>query len=94
MGLSAWLLLWGFATAASAAEPPVDFGRDIRPILSDNCFRCHGPDAKERKADLRLDVRDAAFAARDGNPAIVAGQPGKSALVARITSTDADEQMP
>ena len=68
----------------------VDFGRDIRPILADNCFACHGPDAANRKADLRLDVRDEAVAAG----AIVPGKPEESGVVERIRSSDPDTLMP
>ena len=68
----------------------VEFNRDIRSILSDNCFSCHGPDAGHRQADLRLDVREGAIAAG----AIVPGKPGESAMVARIYSKDPDEIMP
>jgi hypothetical protein len=81
--------------AGSAAEPQrVNFTRDIRPILSDACYECHGPSAKDRKAELRLDIRAEALAERDGNPAIVAGDPLASALMQRISSTDAEERMP
>lgn len=73
----------------------VDFNHDIRPILSDNCFACHGPDDKERKAKLRLDVRaDALKPAKSGEPAIVPGDVSKSHLIARILTKDADEVMP
>ena len=72
------------------AATPVSYNRDIRPILSDNCFACHGPDAKNRKADLRLDLRDEAVAAK----AIVPGKPAESPLVTRINATAADEIMP
>ena len=58
---------------ASAAEH-VDFNSDIRPILSNNCFACHGPDSAARKADLRLDVEKSAIAERDGHAAVVAGK--------------------
>ncbi|MFM7208153.1 MAG: PSD1 and planctomycete cytochrome C domain-containing protein [Planctomycetaceae bacterium] len=84
-------LFVGFAlAAASAAAAGVDFNRDVRPILSENCFYCHGQDAAKREADLRLDVRDAAVAAR----AIVPGEPGASSLLERINSTDPDVLMP
>jgi hypothetical protein len=76
---------------AGAAEP-VDFRRDIQPILSDNCFLCHGPDSKTRKADLRLDVKDGAL--RKADPVIVPGKSGESELIARITCTEPDELMP
>jgi hypothetical protein len=83
-------LLPGFVRAG--APEPVDFRRDILPILSDNCFRCHGPDSRTRKADLRLDVKESAL--RKAEPVIVPGKSGDSELVARITSTDAEEVMP
>jgi hypothetical protein len=81
------LAVW---SADAAADGPVMFNRDIRPILSDNCFACHGPDKNHRKADLRLDVRDDAVKAK----AIVPGKPAASELFARVTSTDADSVMP
>lgn len=70
--------------------PKVDFNRDIRPILSDNCYYCHGNDAKHRMADLRLDLRDQALE----SGAIVPGKPGESLLVERILSSDQHEMMP
>jgi len=77
-----------------AAEPPVpakiEFNRDVRPILSDTCFACHGPDAKHREGDLRLDVRDDAIKAK----AIVVGKAEESELIRRIDSKKDDEQMP
>ncbi len=74
---------------------PLDYGRQIRPILSNNCFKCHGPDEKERKGGLRLDLRsDALKPAESGAPAIVPGKPAESGLVSRVTSTDAGELMP
>ncbi|MFM9059343.1 MAG: c-type cytochrome domain-containing protein [Planctomycetaceae bacterium] len=76
--------------APARAADSIAFNRDIRPILSDNCFSCHGPDAGHRQADLRLDVRDAAVAAG----AIVPGKPAESTVVARITATDPDTIMP
>jgi cytochrome c553 len=79
----------GLAAGMARAEAP-DFGRDIRPILAENCFYCHGQDAAKRQADLRLDQRAAAIAAR----AIVPGETGASTLLERIHSTDAEVVMP
>ncbi len=76
------------------AEAALSFNRDIRPILSDKCFHCHGPDEKKRDSGLRLDVRAEAIAERDGVRAIVPGKPDESDLVARIASHDRDETMP
>ncbi len=86
----------GMHTAACAADgQEVDFQRDIRPILSDNCFQCHGPDEKTRYAGLRLDQRQNALAVlKSGHIAIVPGDAEKSELIRRITSADADVQMP
>ena len=77
-------------SASAVLADAVSFNRDIRPILSDNCFSCHGPDASHRQADLRLDLRNDAMSAG----AIVPGKPAESTLVSRINSTDADELMP
>jgi hypothetical protein len=77
-------------SSAASREDIISFARDVQPILADRCYACHGPDAKSREAELRLDVRESAVT----NEAIVPGQPKASALVARITSTDPDEQMP
>lgn len=74
--------------------PAADFDRDILPVLADTCFACHGPDAGTRQADLRLDTRDGAIAPRDGDAAIVPGNPQASALLARLHSTDPDVVMP
>src|SRR5256885_1511399 len=92
-------ILWTASQLAAAEPAPgkIDFNRDIRPILSNACAKCHGPDAKERKGGtdgLRLDVRDDAIADLGGYAAIVPGHPEKSALVQRINSTDSDEKMP
>lgn len=79
------------ATALAAAIPETpEFNRDVRPILSDNCFACHGPDAGHRHADLRLDVREDAVQAS----AIAPGDAAASELIARIVATDADLIMP
>ena len=86
-------LLFVSAAWVGAAEKP-SFNRDIRPILSDRCYACHGPDEKKRKADLRLDTHDGALADLGGYQAIIPGQPDKSELIARILSDDVDEMMP
>ena len=79
--------------AARAAE--VDFAREIRPLLSENCFACHGPDSNKRKAGLRLDQKDSAFGKNEsGEIAIVPGDLEKSELLRRVVSADADEVMP
>lgn len=73
----------------------VHFNRDVRPILSENCFQCHGPDDAHRSAGLRLDQRDAAMKpAESGAAAIVPGDPDNSELLKRVTSSDADLHMP
>ncbi|MDR3403577.1 MAG: DUF1553 domain-containing protein [Chthoniobacter sp.] len=73
----------------------LEFNRDIRPILSENCFYCHGQDPNHRKANLRLDQREVALhPAESGDIAIVPGKPEASALVERVNSREADEQMP
>lgn len=84
------------ATAVHAADDDaIEFNRDIRPILSDKCFACHGPDSATREADLRLDIRDSAVAADDqGHAAITPGNPDASSLVQRIFAKDADDLMP
>ena len=84
-------LMLSLAIAATAcADAPIEFNRDIRPILSENCLYCHGQDGNKRKADLRLDVRDAAIE----TGAIVPGNAGASVLLERIHSTDAEVLMP
>ena len=81
--------------AAPAGTKSVSFNRDIRPILADKCFKCHGPDARERKGKLRLDnARDARAPAASGSVAIVPGTLDDSELYQRITSPDPDERMP
>jgi len=90
------LLLAGWCSTAveCRAADAIDFNRDIRPILSDKCFRCHGPASSSREADLRFDREDSAKADRDGKPAIAPGKPETSELVRRITSGDESERMP
>lgn len=82
------------ATGAGEREERVDFNRQIRPILSNRCFRCHGPDANHRKADLRLDTAEGVKADLGGRQAVVAGKPDDSELIARIIATDDAERMP
>ena len=86
----------GLGTAAIAlAAPKVDFNREIRPLLSDHCFACHGPDSKKIKGDLRLDVREVAVKpAKSGQVAIVPGQTEASELMRRVLTTDEDDLMP
>ena len=82
------------ATGLMAADAKLDFNRDIRPILSDNCFACHGFDAKKRKADLRLDTPEGATAINDGVQAIKPGDPEGSELIKRLLTKDPEEVMP
>ncbi|MEM9481187.1 MAG: PSD1 and planctomycete cytochrome C domain-containing protein [Verrucomicrobiota bacterium] len=79
---------------ASEKNTRVDFARDIQPILSENCFHCHGPDAADRKADLRLDTKEGAYADLGGYAAIVPGEPNASELIARITAHGSSDVMP
>src|SRR6185436_17800023 len=98
-------VFWGLALCAAAqicsgasqpkAASKIEFNRDVRALLSDNCFACHGPDENKRKAKLRFDIKDEAFKpAKSGDFAIVPGDLKKSQLVARITSQDPEEVMP
>ncbi len=83
--------------SSALAEPaarPIQFSKEIRPILSENCFFCHGPDEKKREAGLRLDEEAGAKKNNDGTTAVVPGHPEKSALLERILSKDPDEVMP
>jgi cytochrome c553 len=88
--LTASLTVVSWRQAPCLADQPLDFNRDIRPILSENCFYCHGQDGNKREADLRLDDREAAIQAG----AIVPGDPGASVVLERIHSTDPDVVMP
>src|SRR5262245_12469037 len=90
--LPAVVLLAALAPRLSAADAParpVNYGRDVKPILTGSCYACHGPDDGKRKAKLRLDVRDAAV-----KKAVKPGDAAHSPLVARVASTDPDEVMP
>ncbi|HEX4948856.1 MAG TPA: c-type cytochrome domain-containing protein, partial [Blastocatellia bacterium] len=88
------VLLVPIALRALPAAEPVRFGRDVLPILAANCFACHGPDEKHRKAGLRLDVEADAKAKRRSGFSIAPGQPEKSLILTRLTSTDPDVVMP
>src|SRR3954462_1482504 len=89
------LILACFLTFFSVRAATIQYNRDIRPILSENCYQCHGPDKNHRKAGLRLDVKEEAFKILEsGDHAIVVGDLEKSALIHRISSTDEDDHMP
>ncbi len=87
---SGWILLFAILPADGLTQDQLDFNRDIRPILSDNCFLCHGPAESTREADLRLDDRDAAL----DSDAFEPGDPALSHIISRINSSDPDEIMP
>ena len=94
-------LIWSVALVLSvpltirATSGMVQYNRDVRPILSENCFACHGTDSASRKGGLRLDrVEDATAPRKDSEPAIVPGKPNGSALVHRIYADDPDDIMP
>jgi len=95
VGPLALALLGIILSSVGSADESVDYVRDIGPILSDNCYACHGPDAESREADLRLDLRESAFGELpSGEIAIVPGKPDESELLRRIVADDADELMP
>ncbi|MFM7214292.1 MAG: DUF1549 domain-containing protein, partial [Verrucomicrobiota bacterium] len=85
----------GLLAGSAATSDKVEFNRDIRPLLSDTCFACHGPDAQKVKGGLRLDQRELALKpAKSGKRAIVPGKPLESELVQRLHTTDPDDRMP
>ena len=88
-----WFAVFGLVSPSVFADE-IDFNRDVRPILSDNCLACHGFDKASRKADLRLDTREGATADLGGYAAITPGKPEESELIRRITSDDSFEIMP
>jgi len=93
--LTASALIFLTASSRAANEPGrVDFNRDVRPILSESCYQCHGPDRNKRKADLRLDIRDGLFRSTPDSTIVVAGKPDQSELLSRITSEDSEIRMP
>lgn len=87
-------LLCGLCVSVARAEAPVNFDRDVRPILSEYCFHCHGPDSESREAELRLDEKASTLSKRDDYWIVKAGDPDASELMARIVSSDADVKMP
>jgi cytochrome c553 len=97
-GVACWMFAWasGATIAAEAPAPTkrIDFNRDIRPILADNCYACHGPDKNKRKASLRLDTKDGLFSGHDDVRTLVPGKPDESELFRRITSDEPQERMP
>ncbi|MCE9608849.1 MAG: PSD1 and planctomycete cytochrome C domain-containing protein [Chthoniobacter sp.] len=99
LGVATLLIPVTLSFAAIAADgpvkqPSVDFDREIRPILSDHCFTCHGPDEKKRKAELRLDTKEGLFATHEGVTPVVPGRSAASELIQRVTNPDRDEIMP
>jgi hypothetical protein len=90
------VVLISWCSLGLSAELPetIEFNRDIRPILSNNCFQCHGPDGETRGADLRLDIREHAIASNSGQAAIVPGNADASNLLDRILHKDPEEVMP
>ncbi|MEO6741137.1 MAG: PSD1 and planctomycete cytochrome C domain-containing protein [Chthoniobacteraceae bacterium] len=87
-------ILFAAASGSFALAGAIDFSRDIQPILSENCYHCHGPDAKARKAELRLDQQEGAMRVQDGVAVVKPGDSKASALIERIFTSDADDLMP
>jgi mono/diheme cytochrome c family protein len=94
LALLAMAIGWTIARPGLAADERVDFNRHVRPILSQNCFACHGRDEKKRQAELRLDLREIATADRDGTRAVAPGHPEASELIHRIAGADPGQRMP
>src|SRR5437762_7626536 len=90
-----FVLLTATTPGAETPSAPVDFTRDVRPILAKNCFACHGPDDAHRQRGLRFDRRDDALkTVRGGQQAIAPGKPDESAVIARVTHADETKRMP
>jgi mono/diheme cytochrome c family protein len=87
-------LLVASAAQAADAQAAVDFNRQIRPILSEACYQCHGPDVNKRKANLRLDMRAGLFQSSDGTAIVAAGKPEESELFVRVSASDPELRMP
>jgi hypothetical protein len=83
-----------FGPLQAAGQVPINFQRQVRPILSNNCFLCHGPDKGTRMADVRLDIREGAFATRKNGAIVVPGKPDESLLIKRVFSDDPSYRMP
>jgi len=82
------------AHAAAPIPQKIDFNRDVRPILSANCYFCHGPDKNKRKADLRLDTQEGLFGVIKNDTIVVPGKPADSELLRRVTAADPEQRMP
>ena len=94
MSLHRFIIIISSLATPIVAEGMIEFNKDIRPILSDHCFSCHGPDERARKADLRLDTYEGAIRDLGGYSAIVPGDPEKSELLIRTKHSDPEELMP
>jgi hypothetical protein len=88
------VVVMGMAVSGPVSAAGVDFAREVLPILSDNCFHCHGPSETGRKAGLRLDLREGALRVKDGKTTIVPGKPELSELVKRLYTDDPEDLMP
>jgi hypothetical protein len=94
VGMKSFFLLLALLALPCMGRELLDYGRDVRPILSDRCFACHGQDSSKREGGLRLDQRDAAMAGGDSGKAIKPGDPDASEIIIRILSEERDEMMP